>query len=152
MAVSTLQDIITFGVVDRTTETEEVTLTDSFGGNPVTFLVEGLTTQRREQIREKCKRVYDNANPTKAGLLGMNEERLVGEMVLAGIKEPSLNNRQLKEKYGMKTEPLWELPYRMFTDADLSALLEAINRVSEPEPESGPDGKTPDKIKEKIKN
>lgn len=152
MAASTLQDLLTYGVVEKENKETEVVLTESFGGNKVTFTVEGFTSKKREQIRERCKRVYDNRDPRKPGILAVNEERLIGEMIIAGVKEPNLNNFQLRQKYGVEKEPLWELPYAMFTDGDLEKILDAINTVSEPDTGSGPDGGTPKEKVEEVKN
>lgn len=151
MAASSLQDLLTNSVVQRAEKETELTLTDSFKA-PTTFVIRGLTTRQKEQIREKCKRVYDNQNPTRPGLVAINETRLIGELVLEGIKEPNINNYDLRKLYGVENQPLWEIPYAMFTDSDIARIIEAINSVSEADPESGVDGATPQERIREAKN
>jgi Phage XkdN-like tail assembly chaperone protein, TAC len=102
------------------TKVVEVKRLSEVAGKPVIFVLQGLTQERVQSIREMATKM----NPdTKESEMDFNEIRLA--TIAAGVKEPNLRDKNLLEYYGVPTP--YELIKKLLLPGEIDALYEQIS-------------------------
>lgn len=120
---SSLSEFLKVKVQEMPTETMQVTMKD---GTELEIDITGLEYRQLRKVKIEASQSYGNLNG--AQVVQVEELTLAQKMAAAGIIEPSLNNRDLRDHFGAKSRE--ELVEKMFSVNEILRIGGAVSNLT----------------------